>query len=343
MKILLIGGYGYLGPIISKVIKNKLNNASVDVADSMWFKKTYFSESKAVFDNVYEIDKRNIDSEILKNYDIVVDLAAVSNDPMGNDFESATMDINSNSTLKIANLCKSSNVKKFIFASSCSIYGSAGNKPRDEDDDKDPLTAYAKSKWYSEQELEKISDENFPIISLRFATACGWSPHFRSDLVLNDFVITSLTEKKIIVLSDGTPWRPLIHVKDIGLAVSWACYDTFKGYNYFNIGSNKWTLTIGELANKVGEILNVPVEITNDNGPDKRSYRVSFDKFNKRGYGWLPVENVNTAVSEISLEASKNIELFKNFRNGPLIRLNVLRQLISSGQLDNSLMWRKFS
>ena len=337
MKILIVGGLGYLGPVIASRIKETVSNASLDTAETAWFVKSRLVDEESYYGKILKKDKRDLTIEDLQPYDVVIDLAAVSNDPMGKDFEDPTMEINGHAAISLAERCKTAGVKRFVFASSCSIYGSAGDQARFEGDSKGPLTAYAKSKWLVEQGIEPLAKDDFSIIALRFATACGWSPHFRADLVLNDFVLTALVEQKITVLSDGTPWRPLIHVRDIGLAVAWACQVHKMGFEAYNVGSNNWTLTIGELANIVSEIMNVEVDITNDNGPDKRSYRVAFDKFEADANGWTPQENVQTSVDEMAKNLRPFVNELSDFRNGKLIRLNVLRQMVENEQLDKSL------
>ena len=337
MKILIVGGLGYLGPVVSQIIREFLEPQKLDALDTGWFLKSAVIDGTTYFDDLFISDKRDVTEAFLSNYDIVVDFAAVSNDPMGKDFENATMAINAYAAAELAKICKAAGVRRFIFASSCSIYGSAGDISRREADKKDPLTAYAKSKWAAEQLLERLTDETFSTIALRFATACGWSPHFRADLVLNDFVLTAQTQGVIKVLSDGTPWRPLIHVKDIGRAVSWACQSNLSGFQMYNVGSNNWTLSIGELAASVGKILNVPHEILNENGPDKRSYKVAFDKFETQAAGWLPRENLQSTVIEIKEQLLPYIADYSDFRLGNLIRLNVLRQMKQENLLDADL------
>lgn len=337
MKVTIVGGYGYLGPVISTVLKKHFPDARVTVIDTQLFKDSVFENIDDRFDRIVVKDKRDIVAADLAGTDVVVDLAAVSNDPMGTDFEAATMEINSAAAINLAKLAKSAGVKRFIFASSCSIYGAAGDSARSEGDEKNPLTAYARSKWEGEQGLEPLVGDGFSVIALRFATACGWSPVYRADLVLNDFVITAVTQKKITVLSDGTPWRPLIHTRDIGRAVTWACQVDQNGFQAYNVGSNRWTLTIRELAESVGKVLNVPVEITGERGGDKRSYRVNFDKFEKAAPQWLPQEDVNSTVEDIKTELLKHPERLPNFREGNLIRHNVLRARIASGEIDKQL------
>lgn len=337
MKILMVGGLGYLGPVVSQVMTENLKMDCIDVLDTGWFLGAAVELKKYKFDQVYIGDKRDLNVSQLEKYDVVIDLAAVSNDPMGNDFEPATIEINAEAAVELAKRAKQAGVRTFIFASSCSIYGAAGDKARQEGDFKNPLTAYALSKMQAEQGLEPLGNGNFAIKALRFATACGWSPHFRADLVLNDFVLTAKIEGKIEVLSDGTPWRPLIHVKDIGRAVAWACQAKDKGYQAYNVGSNNWTLSIGDLAQQVSEILGVPFIIVNSQGSDKRSYKVSFDKFEKAAQGWLPEQDLRSAVLEICGKLQPNLRLYKNFRQGNLIRLNILREMAAKGKLSPSL------
>lgn len=338
MRILIVGGTGYLGPVIADRILSLLKPERLDAIDADWFTAAALAEYKTPFNKINKQDKRLISEDVLKHYDVVIDLAAVSNDPMGADFEKVTTEINCTAAVNLARTAKKAGVKRFIFASSCSIYGAAGDQRRSEDAEKNPLTAYAKSKWQAEVDLEPLADENFSIIALRFATACGWSPTFRADLVLNDFVVTALTQKNILVLSDGTPWRPLIHVRDIGRAVAWAAQVQREGFNAYNVGSNMWTLTIRDLASKVAEILNVPYEISGKGNADKRSYCVSFDKFESVADGWLPLEQVDSAVAEMKEQLTLHQEKLHDFRHGPLIRLNMIRDKIKHGELDASLM-----
>src|SRR5262249_34403879 len=159
---------------------------------------------------------------ILAGVDAVVHLAAISNDPIGHAYEEVTFDVNSRASVELARLAKDSGVGSFIFASSCSVYGSADDRPRTEQSELGPLTAYAKSKVRTEQGLRDLAGSGFRVTCLRFATACGMSDRLRLDLVLNDFVACALSAKRITVLSDGTPWRPLINVADMARAIEWA-------------------------------------------------------------------------------------------------------------------------
>ena len=154
--------------------------------------------------------------------DAIVHLAGVSNDPIGNTFEDVTLAINHRATVELAGRAKAAGVGAFVFASSCSIYGQADDAPRVEESELGPLTAYARSKALAERDLAPLADDRFRVTCLRFATACGMSDRLRLDLVLNDFVASAIATGRIDIMSDGTPWRPLIHVADMARAIDWA-------------------------------------------------------------------------------------------------------------------------
>ena len=335
MNILIVGGLGYLGPVVCDQVRELIPVNKIDALDTGWFLEAALQSDDLNFDDIFLLDKRNAKLDFLKKYDVVVDLAAISNDPMGQAFEDATYRINKVAAVDLAKKCSMAGVKKFIYASSCSIYGQAGDKRRTENDPKMPLTAYAKSKWEAEKMLEPLGTRNFGIIALRFATACGWSPHFRADLVLNDFVLTAQIEGKISVLSDGTPWRPLIHAKDIGRSIAWACQTDKTGFDVYNVGSNKWTLTIGDLAAQVSDIMEVPFEIFDCQGHDTRSYKVAFDKFERDATGFLAIQNLRGAVSEMQQRLLPHLDNLQDFRSGDLMRLNVLKKLRFGNELSS--------
>ena len=173
-------------------------------------------------DAQYFGDMRRFPAELLKGIDAIVRLAAISNDPIGNKFEEVTLDINYRSSVNLATKARDAGVSSFVFASSCSMYGSADDGARTEDSQLNPLTAYAKSKVLTEQGLKPLASNRFNVTCLRFSTACGWSDRLRLDLVLNDFVAGAVASGRITILSDGTPWRPLINVRDMARAIDWA-------------------------------------------------------------------------------------------------------------------------
>jgi len=251
------------------------------------------------------------------------------------------MDINYQATIDIAKMAKRKNVRKFIFASSCSVYGAAEDAPRTETSALNPLTAYAKSKVQSEESLSELADDNFQVTCLRFATACGMSERLRLDLVINDFVAGALTSKEITILSDGTPWRPLINVLDMSRAIRWAFERTNEnGGNFIilNTGSNEWNYQVKELALAIKEILpEINVSINENAEPDKRSYRVNFDLFKSLAPNHQPEHDLTRSIKGL-IEGLQAIN-FKDdqYRKSVLIRLNVINKLLQQGEMDSQL------
>jgi nucleoside-diphosphate-sugar epimerase len=223
------------------------------------------------------------------------------------------------------------------------VYGCAEDGARTEKSPLNPLTAYAKSKVLTERGLEKLADEDFKVTSLRFSTACGMSDRLRLDLVLNDFVAAAVASKKITILSDGTPWRPLINVKDMSRAIEWAIRrDRAAGGDFLavNIGSDTWNYQVRDLAEAVAQVIpGVDVSINKDAQPDKRSYRVCFDLFRKLAPDHQPEVDLLATAGELK-DGLESIG-FKNgdFHNSSYMRLKVLAHLRSSNLLTENLKW----
>jgi nucleoside-diphosphate-sugar epimerase len=223
------------------------------------------------------------------------------------------------------------------------MYGAAEDSARTEKSPLNPLTAYAKSKVLTERELEPLAGEDFKVTSLRFSTACGWSERLRLDLVLNDFVAGAVASKRITILSDGTPWRPLINVKDMARAIDWAISrDIANGGEFLavNVGSDEWNYQVKDLAQAVARVIpGVDVSINKDAQPDKRSYRVNFDLFKKLAPRHQIKFDLITSIRELK-DGLETIE-FKDgdFRNSKYMRLNILTQLRDKGLLNQDLEW----
>jgi nucleoside-diphosphate-sugar epimerase len=272
-------------------------------------------------------------------------MSAVSKDPMGNRFEGVTEAINYEATKNLAVLAKRSGVKRFVFASSCSMYGFAEGGPRKETDDLNPLTAYARSKVASEKALAPLADGGMVITSLRFSTACGMSERLRLDLVLNDFVACALASGEITVLSDGTPWRPLIDVKDMARAIEWALIrDPAASGGAFlavNVGADQWNYQVKDLANAVAKAIpGTKVSINESAPPDKRSYRVDFALYRKLAPDHQPQVTLEQAIRELKEGLSGMRFDDKNFRSSQFMRLKVLERHISEGRLGDDLRWK---
>jgi nucleoside-diphosphate-sugar epimerase len=263
---------------------------------------------------------------------------------MGKRFERVTEEINYRASVDVALKAKRQGVRTFTFASSCSIYGFAEGLARKESHELSPLTAYARSKVMTEKAIEKLACEDFVVTSLRFSTACGMSDRLRLDLVLNDFVACAVSSGEIAVLSDGTPWRPLIHVRDIARAIEWASKrrpDEGGKFLAVNVGSDDWNYQVRHLADAVRSVVNgTKVSINKNAQPDKRSYKVDFSLFRELAPSHQPVVSLEQAIEELKngLEEIKFSE--SNFRETEYVRLNVLENHIKNGRLSEELFWR---
>jgi len=342
MKILIVGHRGYIGPVAASHLARAMPYSEIHGIDANWFTTSGATPyPDRVFASQRKVDTRDLSVDDLAGFDAVVQLAAVSNDPIGKEFENATMSINSNAALHVAALAKQAGVGRFVFASSCSMYGAGADGLRKETDTLNPLTAYARSKVATEEGLRKIAGGGLRTTSLRFATACGASPMLRLDLVLNDFVATALRTGKIEVLSDGSPWRPLIHVSDMARAIEWAIRRSGDDLVEVNVGSQDWTWQIGQLASDVADVLGgVDVEINRNAAPDNRSYRVDFSKFQALAPDHQPQQDFAAAVNDLSDLVNVMDFAGSDVRQSRFIRLNILRGLVDDGQLDGELRWQ---
>ena len=337
---------GYVGPLVVNQLHSKYPEAEIIGYDMGYF--TQFLTGAKVFPELklnmqYFGDVREIPKELFDGLTSVVHLAAISNDPMGNEFLEPTFQINALSTVEIARKARDAGAKSFVFASSCSMYGADDGISKTEDAKLNPLTEYARSKVYSERELEKIATDSFTITSLRFATACGMSDRLRLDLVLNDFVASAVTTKKIMILSDGTPWRPLIHVKDMARAIDWAIGRPSNGNNFIavNAGRDDWNYQVKELAIAVADAIpGVEILINKDAAPDKRSYKVNFDKFKSIAPKYQPQNELKDTIAELKNGLEKMCFNNSDFRNSMFMRLKILKSYIENNLLDSNLRWK---
>ena len=339
---------GYVGPRVVRRLRQSHPDAILVGFDMGYFGNCLTAADilpECRVDLQYFGDVRRFPGELLNNVQAIVHLAAISNDPMGSMFEQVTHDVNYCATVQLAATAKEAGVRSFVFPSSCSVYGFFDGKVKTEESSVEPLTAYARSKVMAERDLTSLADRNFTVTCLRFATACGMSDRLRLDLVLNDFVASAVTCQRIVVLSDGTPWRPLIHVTDMARALDWAVTrESSVGGDCLivNAGSDPWNYQVKDLAQAVGEIIpKVHVSINKNAQPDKRSYRVSFRRFASLAPDYQPEVHLVQAVTELK-EGLEMME-FKDreFRNSSLVRLAVLKNLQTKGLLTDALEWRE--
>ena len=346
MKIIIAGNLGYIGSSVTRQFR-----ASFPDAELIGFDIGYFAHSLSNASCLPEVklnqqvfgDIRNFPEGLLEGVDAVVDLAAISNDPMGEEFEKVTMEVNYRMAVRLAEMCKRNGVKHFVFASSCSVYGAGGDAPKKEADELNPLTAYARSKIAAEKELEPLADENFTVTCHRFATACGFTDRIRLDLVLNDFTAGAIVNRNIEILSDGTPWRPMINTKDMARAFEWSITRNQEQGGAFlavNTGSNEWNYQIKPLAKAVAhEISGVEVSVNEDAAPDKRSYCVNFDLFKSLAPDHQPIWNLGNTIRDLKQNLEEMGFNDPRFRESQFIRLKLLARLRALGKLNENLEW----
>jgi nucleoside-diphosphate-sugar epimerase len=344
MKILITGNMGYVGPVVARHLRARWPDARIIGYDAAFFADCLTTQDglpEAVLDAQHFGDVRGIPPALLDGVDAVVHLAAISNDPMGVRYEAATNEINARASIRLAALAHQAGVKAFVFASSCSIYGFAEGGPRKEGDALNPLTAYARSKVAVEESLHAMQPQAMTVTNLRFATACGMSPRLRLDLVLNDFVAGAIASREITVLSDGSPWRPLIEVRDMARAIEWAIgrsVDRGGRVLSVNVGSDGWNLQVRDLAEAVAkEVAGTRVSINSAAPPDKRSYRVDFGLYRELAPQHQPRIGLAEAIRGLrdGLDAIGFSDA--RFREGRCMRLKVLDGLRERGGLDAEL------
>jgi len=347
MKILITGNMGYVGPVLVAHLRSVMADAYLIGLDNGYFAHCLTDASilpEAQCHVQHFGDVRDIRPELLDTVDALVMLAAISNDPMGQQYEAVTAEINAAACVRLAEEAVMRGVKRIVFASSCSMYGFAAGDARKETDALNPLTAYARSKVATEQTLATLDRRDAVVTSLRFSTACGMSPRLRLDLVLNDFVASAVASRKITVLSDGTPWRPLIDVRDMARAIEWALLrDPIDagGYVAVNVGTDEWNYQVRDLANAVAEVVpGTSVSINTDAPEDKRSYRVNFSLYKRIAPNHQPKTSLSQSVAALKDGLEQMGFRDQEFRTSTFMRLKMLEQHRNAGRLDANLRWR---
>lgn len=339
MKILLTGSRGYIGSVMAPFLV-RAGHEVVGV-DTDLYRRSSFGEWKDTVETRPK-DVRSLETRDLAGFDAVIHLAALSNDPLGDLNPQLTYDINHLASVRLAALAKEAGVARFAFASSCSNYGAAGDAPVNEESELNPVTAYGESKVRVERDVIKLADDSFSPTFLRCATAYGVSPRLRFDIVLNNLVAWAFTSGKVMLKSDGSPWRPIVHIEDISrafLAVLSVPRERVHA-QAFNIGRNDQNYRIREIAEIVKETVpGCEIAFADDAGPDKRNYRADFSKVARLLPEFQPQWDARKGAKQLH-DAYRAIGLELSDFEGPRYRrIDQIKQLMAAGELGPDLRW----
>lgn len=339
--ILVTGNNGYIGAVMTDFLLR--HSCQVVGIDCDFYKGSELYPTESHLFRQITKDIRKIQQEDLEGISAIIHLAALSNDPLGEVNPSLTDQINHQASIRLAELAKKQGIQKFIFASSCSLYGiSSEDKPLTEEGKLNPITAYAKSKVITEEEISRMADDDFHPVFMRNSTVYGVSPNLRLDLVVNNLVAWAYLTGKVAIMSDGTPWRPLIHVEDFCRAFLAALKAPLeKVHNQaFNVGIDEENYQVKDIAADIEQIVpDCRTEILNQTGPDERTYRVDFSKIKTTLNNFQPEWNVKKGIKELY----KTYEEFgltqEDFQSPKYFRVRWLKWLLETERLDNNLQW----
>ena len=340
MRVLVTGHNGYIGTILAPMLISA--GHEVMGLDSDLYEACTFGESLPDVPFIRK-DVRDVQLSDLDGFDAIIHLAGLSNDPLGDLNPELTYEINHVASVRLARLAKEVGVRRFIFSSSCSNYGAAGEIPVDEESAFNPVTPYGISKVMVEKDVAQMAGSSFSPVFLRNATVYGVSPRLRFDLVLNNLVAWAFTTGQVYLKSDGTPWRPIVHVEDVSrafVAVLHAPLDIVHN-QAFNVGRSDENYRIRELAEIVAETVpGCRIEYAPDAGPDKRCYRVTCEKIMRMIPEFQPKWDARQGAKELFAAYQKIGLILDEFEGPKYKRIAHIKQLLSTGRLDTGLRWK---
>jgi nucleoside-diphosphate-sugar epimerase len=340
MKVMLTGHKGYIGSRLLPMLLER-GHEVVGLDSDLFDACTFIGELPSTPEICKDI--RDVDGEELEGFDAVIHLAGLSNDPLGDYDPTLTVDINENASIRLARLAKQAGVRRFLFASSCSNYGASGEDFISESAAFNPVTPYGKSKANVERSVSLLADQDFSPSFLRASTAYGLSPRIRFDLVLNNLTAWAYTTGEIYLKSDGSPWRPIVHVDDIARAYVAALEAPVEHVHNqaFNVGSTTENYQIREIAEIVKQIVpNSRIRFAPDAGPDLRCYRVDCNCIARALHGFKPQWTARRGVEELYNSFCQVGLTVEDFEGERFKRIAHVKKLLKEGRLDRTLRWR---
>jgi nucleoside-diphosphate-sugar epimerase len=340
MKVLVTGHHGYIGSVMVPLLVE--NGHEVVGLDTGFYEACSFGDRRLETTGV-RLDLRDVEPRHLEGFEAVVHLAALSNDPLGDLDRQLTYDINHGASVRLARAARRAGVERFLFASSCSLYGASGSDiPLTEEAPFNPVTPYGESKILVEQDVSKLATDSFSPVFFRNATAYGVSPYLRVDIMVNNLVGYAVTTGEVLIKSDGSPWRPLVHVEDICRAfLAVLGTDRQRTHNQaFNVGVSEENFRVREVADMVESVVTASrAQFADGASPDARDYRVDFTKIQRVVPDFRPRWTVRKGVEEL-YEAYRRFDLTADeFLGGRYVRLAEINRLQAQDRLNDQLRW----